>query len=87
MKDLGKATYILGVKIKRDRSKKLLALSQEPYIRKILERFHMQDCKLVDTPITKGEGLTRRMCPKTPQENDKWLEFLILMSWVVLCML
>ena len=32
MKDLGEAVYILGVKIKRDRSNKLLALSQEPYI-------------------------------------------------------
>ena len=48
MKDLGKAAYILSVKIKRDHSKKLLVLSQELYIQKIFE-FHMQDCKLVDT--------------------------------------
>ena len=41
MKNLGKAVYILDVKIKRDCSKKLLALSQEPYIQKILKRFHM----------------------------------------------
>ena len=34
IKNLGEITYILGVKIKRDRSKKLLALSQELYIRK-----------------------------------------------------
>ena len=31
----------------------------------------MQDCKPVDTLITKGEGLTRRMCPKTPQEKEQ----------------
>ena len=37
IKDMGEATYILGVKITSDRSKKLLALSQDPYIRKILE--------------------------------------------------
>ena len=37
MKDMGEATYILGVKISRDRSKKLLSVSQEPYINKILE--------------------------------------------------
>ena len=37
MKDMGEAAYILGVKISRDRSKKLLSLSQEPYINKILE--------------------------------------------------
>ena len=32
MNDLGEVAYILGVKIKRDRSNKLLALSQKPYI-------------------------------------------------------
>ena len=36
MKDVGKVAYILGVKIFKDRSRKLLALSQEPYIKKIL---------------------------------------------------
>jgi len=34
MRDMGKATYILGVKIHRDRLRKLLALSQEFYIEK-----------------------------------------------------
>jgi len=69
MKDMGEAAYILGVKIERDRSKKMLALSQEHYIKKVLEKFHMQDCKPIDTPIAKGEGLSLRMCPKTPDEK------------------
>ena len=70
IKDMGEAAYILGVKISRDRSKKLLSLSQESYINKILERFQMQHSKPIDTPIAKGEGLSRRMCPKTPQEEE-----------------
>ena len=37
MKDMGEANYVLGVKIFRDRSKKLLGLSQETYIKMILE--------------------------------------------------
>ena len=37
MKDMGEATYILGVKISRDRSKRLLSLSQETYIKKVLD--------------------------------------------------
>ncbi|CAM8993751.1 unnamed protein product [Rhodiola kirilowii] len=45
MKDLGKAEYILGIKIYRDRSKRLLGLSQGTYIDKILDRFKMQDSK------------------------------------------
>ena len=34
MKDLGEVTYILGIKIYRDRSKKLIGLSQSTYIDK-----------------------------------------------------
>jgi hypothetical protein len=70
MKDMGEAAYILGVKIERDRSKKMLALSQENYIRKVLEKFRMQDCKSIDTPIAKGEGLSLRMYPKTSDKKS-----------------
>ena len=69
MKDMGEAAYILGVMISRDRSKKLVSLSQEHYIKKILERFRMQDCKPIDTLIEKGETLSRRLCPKTSRKK------------------
>ena len=71
MQDMGEANYILGVQIKRDRSKKILALSQENYIQKILERFHMSSCKPMDTPVSKGEALSLNMCPKNPQEREE----------------
>ena len=45
MKDLGEAAYILGIRIYRDRSKRLIGLSQDTYIDKILNRFNMQDSK------------------------------------------
>jgi hypothetical protein len=45
MKDLGEAAYILGIKIYRDRSKRLIELSQDAYIDKILNLFNMQDSK------------------------------------------
>ena len=41
--DIGEAVYILGITISRVRSKKLVSLSQEQYIKKILKRFRMQD--------------------------------------------
>ena len=58
MKDIGEASYVLGVKILRDRSRKLLGLSQRTYIKKILERFQMQAYKPVDTPVEKGSALS-----------------------------
>ena len=69
MKDMGEAAYILGVMISRDRSKKLVSLSQEQYIKKILEQFRMQDCKPIDTFMAKGETLSRRLCPKTSRKK------------------
>ena len=65
MKDMGETSYILRVKIHRDRSKRLVALSQEHYIKKILERFNMQDCNPIDTPFAQGENLSKEMGPKT----------------------
>ncbi|GJS79939.1 retrotransposon protein, putative, ty1-copia subclass [Tanacetum coccineum] len=45
MKDLGDAAYILGIKIYRDRSKRLIGLNQSAYIEKILKRFYMENSK------------------------------------------
>ena len=52
MKDLGGAKRILGIEIKRDRDKKLLFLSQEMYLKKVLNRFGMLDAKPVSTPLS-----------------------------------
>ena len=41
MKDLGEAAYILGIKIYRDRSRRLIDLSQSTYLDKILKEFKM----------------------------------------------
>ena len=38
MKDLGEAAYILGIKIYRDRSRRLIGLSQSTYLDKILKK-------------------------------------------------
>jgi hypothetical protein len=42
MKDLGEVAYILGIKIYRDRSKRLIGLSQDTYIDKVLKRFNKE---------------------------------------------
>jgi len=38
MKDMGEARYVLGIEIIRNRFKRLLGLSQEAYINKVLEQ-------------------------------------------------
>ena len=42
MKDMGEATFVIGIEIYRDRSRGLLRLSHESYIKNILKRFCME---------------------------------------------
>ena len=51
IKDLGNAKKILGMDITRDRSVGTLFLSPAKYIKKVLEKFKIQDCKPVQTPL------------------------------------
>ncbi|KAK8559182.1 hypothetical protein V6N12_042464 [Hibiscus sabdariffa] len=71
MKDLGEAAYILGVKIYRDRSRRLLGLSQSIYIDKVLKRFNMEASKKGFLPMTHGISLPKEMCPSTSQERER----------------
>jgi hypothetical protein len=71
MKDMGEASYVLGVKIIRDHAKKFLGLTQESYIKKMYKRYHIQDNKPTSTYIDKSLSWSRDMCPKTSEEKEK----------------
>lgn len=49
MTDLGELHYFLGIKI--DKSKEGLLLSQSTYLKNLLQRFNMEDCKPSKTPM------------------------------------
>src|ERR1044072_8841755 len=71
MKDLGEATYVLGIRIYRDRSKRLLGLSQSTYIDKVLKRFNMQDSKKGALPISHGMNLSKAQSPSNNEERER----------------
>ena len=71
MKDLGEATYILGIRIYRDRSRKLLGLSQSTYIDKMLKRLSMDLSKKGFNPMVHGKHLSKSMCPRTQEERER----------------
>jgi hypothetical protein len=71
MKDLGEAAYILGKKIYIDRSKRLIRLSQDKYIDKILNRFNMQDSKKGFLPMSHAITLSKKQCPLEPDEQER----------------
>ena len=68
MKDMGDAAYILGIKIYRDRSKRLIGLSQSTYIDKILKKFSMHDSKKGCVPMTPGIALSKSQCATSDME-------------------
>ena len=51
MKDLGAEKKILGMKICRDRKNITLTLSQADYVEKVLQRFSMENAKVICTPL------------------------------------
>ena len=70
MKYMGEASYVIGIKIHRDRSRGILGLSQETYINKVLERFQMKDCSPIIAPIMKGDKLSLNQCQKNHLEKE-----------------
>ncbi|GJR48300.1 hypothetical protein Tco_1316403 [Tanacetum coccineum] len=68
IKDLGEATFILGIKIYRDRSKQLIRLSQSAYMDKILKRFRMDNSKRGKIPMQERLDLNKSQGASTPEE-------------------
>ena len=53
---------------------RLLGLSHEIYIKKMLKCYHMHDCETLDTLVEKNFSLSFDMCPKTPNEKEQMSE-------------
>jgi transposase InsO family protein len=68
MTDLGSVQWLLGIEIQREGNRFLL--SQKKYIASMLERFGMQDCKPLRTPLDAGERLTTDMSPSTADDME-----------------
>ncbi|GKC24078.1 retrotransposon protein, putative, ty1-copia subclass [Tanacetum coccineum] len=68
IKDLGEQAFILGIKIYRDRSKRLIGLSQSAYMDKILKRFRMDTSKRSYIPLQEKLDLNKTQGASIPKE-------------------
>ncbi|GJZ31591.1 retrotransposon protein, putative, ty1-copia subclass [Tanacetum coccineum] len=68
MKDLGEAAYILGIKIYKDKSKRLIGLCQSAYIEKILKRYFIKNSKRGSIPMQEKLKLSKSQGVSTPAE-------------------
>jgi hypothetical protein len=74
MKDLGDASYVLGIKIHRDRTRSVLGLSQKAYIEKVLNYIictNMHKCSAMLVPLTKGDKLRTFQSLRNQLEIDQ----------------
>ena len=74
MKDLGDIHYILGLHVIQDRPYQMLYLSQVKYIWSILQKYGMEDCKSLATPLDADDKLSKDMFPLTNEDNNKMIE-------------
>ena len=59
MEDLGEVKYILGMMVKRDREAGTLTIDQRCYLEGVLQRFGMENCNPVSTPLEPGRQLRK----------------------------
>ena len=74
MKDLGEAHFILGIQIRRDRKARTLSITQQQYVKKVVERFDIAECNPISTPFDSSTKLPKADCPTTSLgiiETDK----------------
>ncbi|GJY69160.1 retrotransposon protein, putative, ty1-copia subclass [Tanacetum coccineum] len=68
MKDLGEAAFILGIKIYKDRLKRLIRLGQNAYMDKILKRYRMDNSKRGHILMQERLDLNKTQGASTPEE-------------------
>nr|GEU61547.1 retrotransposon protein, putative, Ty1-copia subclass [Tanacetum cinerariifolium] len=68
MKDLGEAAFIIGIKIYRDRSRRLIGLSQNAYLEKIIKRYRMDNSKRGSISMQVDLHLSKSQCATTSAE-------------------
>ena len=90
MKDMDDASFVLGIKIVRDRKTKKFSLSQKAYLDKIVKRFKMESSKVVEMPIHKEIKLSKKMTPtneeeKAEMENKSYAQGVWSLLYAMLC--
>jgi transposase InsO family protein len=51
MEDMGEATFILGIDIRRERANRSISIGQSAYVHTLLKRHGMADCNSTSTPM------------------------------------
>lgn len=74
IKQLQTATWMLGMRITRDRKARTIRLDQELYVTKALEKFGLEQCRVVNTPEAVGAAHDGNPSLDTPADRQRYME-------------
>lgn len=73
-KDMGASTWILGMRITRDRKARTITLDQELYVTKALEKYGYTECKVAPTPEVVGSDVSSDVTLDAPTDRARYME-------------
>ena len=71
IKDLGEASFVLGIEIHRDRRKGVVGLSQKAYLKNVIKKYSIHVCKPSSAPVVMGDSFGEFQCPRNQYEIDR----------------
>jgi hypothetical protein len=74
IKQMKTASWMLGMRITRDRAARTIKLDQELYVTKALERYGLAECKVVTTPEVIGAATDAAAGLEDPAERQRFME-------------
>lgn len=74
IKQMQTATWMLGMRITRDRKARTITLDQELYTSKALEKFGLQQCRIVSTPEAIGATSDAQPELDKPTDRQRYME-------------
>jgi hypothetical protein len=72
--DLGPVSWLLGLAVVRDRTKRILMISQESYVESLIRRFGLENAKSLTVPINSNTRLLSNDSPTTVEGKQDMKE-------------
>ena len=72
MDDRGEVHHILGMEVHRDRENRVLTIDQKTYLEDVLQRFGMEECKPVATPLEAGKNFHKLSDDEEPADEKQY---------------
>jgi hypothetical protein len=85
IKDLGDAGHILGLRIHRDRKRRLLSLDQLPYIEQMLKRFGLEKAKPFPSPASDRNALIKSDGSEEEADQNLYQQGIGSINWLSVC--